>query len=74
VSVVRLARVRGGSWKGTWVTALTDRTLDVPSTATLAGGWLWAVNARFGVASPDTATYSITRLDAVRDRRGPHHR
>ncbi len=64
VSVVRLSAVRGGSWKGTWVTALTAATLDVPSTATLAGGWLWAVNARFGVASPDTATYSITRLPA----------
>lgn len=72
VSALRLDRARAGTWKATWVTALTDETLDVPSTATVAGGWLWAVNARFGVASPDTATYSITRLDAVRDR--GHHR
>jgi hypothetical protein len=34
----------------------------VPSTATAAGGSLWAVNARFGVASPGTASYWITRL------------
>ena len=61
VAVLRLSR-RDGSWTATWVGALTDPTLDVPSTATLAGGALWAVNARFGVASPGTATYSITRL------------
>ena len=61
VAVLRLSR-RGGSWTATWVGALTDPTLDVPSTATLAGGALWAVNARFGVPSPGTATYSITRL------------
>ena len=64
VSVVRLAPAGRGSWRGTWVGVLTDETLDVPSTATRSGRWLWAVNARFGVASPDTATYSITRLPA----------
>lgn len=50
------------TWWARWVTALTDASLDVPSTATLAAGSLWAVNARFGVASPETATYAITRL------------
>lgn len=54
------------TWSARWVTALTDPTLDVPSTATLAGGSLWAVNARFGVASPETATYAITRLSLRR--------
>ena len=61
VSVLALRRRRRGltaDWEGT----LTDPTLDVPSTATLAGGALWAVNARFGVASPGTAPYWITRL------------
>ena len=51
VSVLRLAPTATG-WSAKWVGARTDDTLDIPSTATLAGGWLWAVNARFGVASP----------------------
>lgn len=61
VSVLELERSRSG-WTATWVKALTHETLDVPSTATYAGGSLWAVNARFGVASPETAEYWITRL------------
>lgn len=61
VSVLRLSRT-GSGWEATWISSLTDETLDVPSTATLAGGWLWTVNARFGVASPSTASYRITRL------------
>jgi hypothetical protein len=64
VSVLRLHRSDGG-WAARWKDQLTDSDLDVPSTATLAGGWLWAVNARFGVASPETARYWITRLPAV---------
>lgn len=63
VSVVELVPV-GAAWAARWRGATTDETLDVPSTATLAGGWLWAVNARFGVASPGTAAYWITRLPA----------
>lgn len=61
VSVLRL-RHAGRGWTARWVKALTDRSLDVPSTATYAGRSLWAVNARFGVPSPDTARYWITRL------------
>jgi hypothetical protein len=64
VSVLRLAPTATG-WSAKWAGARTDETLDIPSTATLAGGWLWAVNARFGVASPGTASYWITRLPAV---------
>lgn len=61
VSVLALDRTRDG-WSARWVGARTDETLDVPSTATLAGGALWAVNARFGIPNPDTAEYWITRL------------
>jgi hypothetical protein len=68
VSVLKLSRRHNG-WTARWVKQLTDSDLDVPSTATLAGGWLWAVNARFGVASPGTARYWITRLPAVHHRR-----
>lgn len=63
VSVLELVPV-GSAWAARWRGARSDETLDVPSTATLAGGWLWAVNARFGVASPQTASYWVTRLPA----------
>ena len=63
VSVLRLRR-QGDAWSAVWQGALTSASLDVPSTATLAGGRLWAVNARFGVASPLTAPYWISRLPA----------
>lgn len=66
VSVVRLEQ-RGrhhgrGAWTGRWAGRLTAPSLDVPSTAAATCGALYAVNARFGVASPDTATYWVTRL------------
>lgn len=61
VTVVRLRPARGG-WTGTVTGVLTDARLDVPSTATVALGRLWAVNARFGVADPATASYSAIPL------------
>ena len=64
VSVLRLSPTATG-WAAKWAGARTDETLDFPSTATLAGGWLWAVNARFGVPSPSSAPFWITRLPAV---------
>ena len=56
-------RRRAGARRG--ARTLTDDSLDVPSTATAAIGSLWVVNARFGVASPATACYWITRLRTV---------
>ncbi len=38
--------------------------VDVPSTVALVKGSLYAVNARFGTASPETAAYWITRAPA----------
>ena len=61
VSVLTLAR-RHGQWSARWAGALADPRLDVPSTATLVGRTLWVVNARFGVASPETAAYWATPL------------
>jgi hypothetical protein len=61
VSVVRLRRA-GGDWTATWRGALTAPALDVPSTATFALGRLWAVNARFGVPSPEAADYTVVGL------------
>ncbi len=61
VTVLTLRRTDGG-WKATNRGDISSPLLDVPSTATLNHGALYAVNARFGVASPTTATYSVTRL------------
>lgn len=63
VAVLVLSR-SGSGWTAKWAGARSDETLDVPSTATLAGGWLWVVNARFGNPSPLTIPYWITRLPA----------
>ena len=63
VSVLRLKR-EDRVWRATWQRALTaPGLLDVPATGTLAAGALYVVNARFGNPSPDTATYTVTRLE-----------
>jgi hypothetical protein len=41
---------------------LTDPSLDVPSTATVAAGRLWAVNLRFTTPPGPTTPYWITQL------------
>ncbi len=61
VAAVRLRPSRG-CWRAAWISDLTDPGLDVPSTATVIGRSLYAVNARFGTPSPDTAEYWISRL------------
>ncbi|MET3807666.1 hypothetical protein ABIB25_004693 [Nakamurella sp. UYEF19] len=61
VAQLTLQHTRSG-WTAKWQKLLTDPSLDVPSTATYSVGALFAVNARFGTASPATAKYYITRL------------
>jgi DNA-binding beta-propeller fold protein YncE len=62
VTVLRLDR-RADGWSARVTGVLSSGGLDVPSTATLALGSLWAVNARFGtVPDPTTAEYWVTRL------------
>lgn len=41
---------------------LTDPSLDIPSTATVASGRLWAVNLRFTTPPEPTTSYWITQL------------
>jgi len=48
--------------RGRVVATLTDPGLDFPSTATLAAGWLWVVNARFSTPPTPDTNYWITRL------------
>jgi outer membrane protein assembly factor BamB len=42
---------------------LTDPDLDVPTTTDDFGGALYVVNARFGVPEPETASYTVERLE-----------
>jgi hypothetical protein len=60
IAVIELAE-DGGS--GTVVDHLIDADLDVPTTVARFGPALYAVNARFGVESPDTATYDVVRVE-----------
>ena len=60
VTQLRLQR-RFGGWTARFQARLTDPTLEVPSTATFAGGFLWAVNARFNVPPTPTTPYCCSR-------------
>ncbi len=44
------------------VDTLTDPDFDVPTTIASFGRALYAVNARFGVAAPETQRYQIVRV------------
>jgi hypothetical protein len=44
------------------VDVLTSPAFDVPTTIDNHGSSLYLVNARFGVADPDTAEYNIVRI------------
>jgi hypothetical protein len=59
VTVIALAaRLTGGVVLGD----LTDASLDIPSTATVAAGRLWAVNLRFTTRPQPSTRYWITQL------------
>jgi hypothetical protein len=59
VTVVRLGSHLA---TGTVLGNITDPGLDVPTTATVAAGRLWAVNARFGTGPTPDTEYWITQL------------
>ena len=59
VAVIRLAADLGS---GTVLRHLTDPDFQVPTTIDRSGSRLYLPNARFGVPSPDTATYSVVNL------------
>ena len=61
IAVLKLDRsFTSGTLKG----AITDPRFDVPTTIAAFGNSLYAVNARFGVANPDSVPYSVVRVDA----------
>jgi sugar lactone lactonase YvrE len=53
---------------GRLVTRLSDPDLSVPTTIDDHGRRLYAVNARFGVASPGTAAYQVVQLAKPKGR------
>lgn len=59
VAVVRLSADLGS---GTFVRYLTNGAFDVPTTIDRQNGSFYLPNARFGIASPDTADYKVVRL------------
>jgi sugar lactone lactonase YvrE len=59
VAAVALGR---GLSTGRIVARLTDPDFSVPTTIDDFGRWLYAVNARFGQADPDTLTYQVVQL------------
>jgi len=65
VAVIALAP---GLASGRVVTRLSDPDLDVPTTIDDLGRRLYAVNAHFGVANPDTAAYQVVQLRKPRGR------
>lgn len=61
-NLVTVVRLKGSMTSGTVLGDITDPSLDIPTTAALSAGRLWAVNARFGTpVEPDTP-YWITQL------------
>ncbi|MCB0129135.1 MAG: hypothetical protein KDE58_43010, partial [Caldilineaceae bacterium] len=48
---------------GTITGTLTDSDFDVPTTIMRFGNAIYAVNARFGIADPNTAEYDVVRVE-----------
>ncbi|MET0938096.1 MAG: superoxide dismutase [Gaiellaceae bacterium] len=48
---------------GAIVGLITSPNFDVPTTIDEFGKWLYAVNARFGTPSPETATYAAVQVE-----------
>ena len=66
-NLVAEVQVTKGLDAGRVVRTLTDPQLDIPSTATYAAGYLWAVNARFTTnpVTPET-TFTVERVSLRR--------
>ena len=59
VAVISLSKDLG---TGTVLTRLTDSDFSVPTTIDDLGRRLYAVNARFGIANPESAAYQVVQL------------
>jgi hypothetical protein len=61
-NLVTVVRLGSHLATGTVLGDITDPGLDVPTTATVAAGRLWVVNARFGTGPTPDTKYWITQL------------
>ena len=61
-NVVTVVRLGSQLASGVVLGDITDPGLDVPTTATVAAGRLWVVNARFGTPPTPDTDYWITQL------------
>lgn len=61
-NLVTVVRLGSRLARGVVLGDITDDGLDSPSTATVAAGRLWAVNARFGTPATPNKGYWITQL------------
>lgn len=62
LNLVAEVRLSGDLAEGTVVGRTGDPAFDVPTTIARFGSRLYAVNARFGIPSPATASYSVVGL------------
>lgn len=60
--VIAVVRLDSGATRGEVVREIASPDFDVPTTVAAFGGALYAVNARFGVSEPDSATYNVIRV------------
>jgi sugar lactone lactonase YvrE len=61
-NLIAVIKLNNAGTKGTVAKELTDSRFDVPTTVALYGDRLYLPNARFGIASPNTATYSAVSV------------
>lgn len=60
---IAVVRLDGALSSGSVARTITDPDFDVPTTIDRFGSSLYAVNARFGIANPDAASYRIVRVN-----------
>ena len=60
---IAVVRLDSTLTSGTVARTITDPDFDVPTTIDRFGSSLYAVNARFGIANPDAASYRVVRVD-----------
>lgn len=63
IAVVRLSRDLAA---GTVIETITHPAFNVPTTIARFGAALYAVNAKFGIGDPQSASYEIVRVEGVR--------
>lgn len=62
LNTVAVIRLNHRGTEGTVTQRLTDARFDVPTTIARFGDRLYLPNARFGIASPETATYNAVAI------------